>query len=244
VLAEGAEHGRGDHADSALVHAAGGHALVAADHDHADAARLQHALDAAGDLRGHLLLHLEATGVGVHDPRQLADAHDLAVGQVADMRLADDRRHVVLAVRLELDVAQHDQLVVAGDLLEGAREVVVRVQLVAAVPVLVGPGDARRGLDQAFAPGILPGPAQQGADGLFRLLAGHAGGAGGLAHVVRLVRGGAGILPQGPPAAPGFHVQTTRCARLSLRARPRPSNARRVPPPGAPAASRAAIHTG
>src|SRR5690606_25489283 len=78
----------------------------------------------------------------------------------------------------------------------------------------------------------------------FRLLAGHAGGAGGLAHVVRLVRGGAGILPQGPPAAPVFHVQTTRCARLSLRARPRPSNARRVPPPGAPAASRAAIHTG
>ena len=67
-----------------------------------------------GDLRGHLFLHLEAARVGLDHARELADADDLAVGQVADVRAADDRRHVVLAVALELDVAQHDHLVVAA----------------------------------------------------------------------------------------------------------------------------------
>jgi hypothetical protein len=47
---------------------------------------------------------------------------DAPVGQVADVRLADDRHHVVLAMALEADVGQHDDLVVAVDLLERARE--------------------------------------------------------------------------------------------------------------------------
>src|SRR5690606_26769395 len=195
VVAEGAEHLRGHHAHAALVHAAGGHALVRADDHHAHAARLQHPLDAARDLRGHLLLHLEAARVGVHHPRELADADDLAIGQVADVRLADDRRHVVLAVRLELDVAQHDHLVVAGDLLEGAGEVLVRIQGVAAEPVAVGTGDPRRGVQQALARGVLAGPAQQGADGILGLLTGDVGGAGGVAHGWKLAVGRARILP-------------------------------------------------
>src|SRR4249919_2357904 len=78
ILAETAEHLRGDHADAALVHAAGGHAFVRALDHHADAERLQHALDAAGDLRGHLFLDLEATGIGIDHARQLADADHLA----------------------------------------------------------------------------------------------------------------------------------------------------------------------
>jgi hypothetical protein len=90
--------------------------------------RLQHVLDALGDLRGHLLLHLEAARVGLDHARQLADADHLAVGQVADVDLADDRRHVVLAMAFVLDVAQHDHLVVAGDFLEGARQVLARIQ--------------------------------------------------------------------------------------------------------------------
>src|SRR5690606_30095498 len=123
VVAEAAEHLRGHHAHPALVDAARGHALVAGLDHHAHAARRQHLLDALRDLRGHLFLHLEAARVGFHHARELADAHHLAVGQVAHVRLADDRCHVVLAVAFELDVAQHDHLVVAGDLLEGALEV-------------------------------------------------------------------------------------------------------------------------
>ena len=80
-----------------------------------------------GDLRGHLLLHLEAAREDVDHARELADADDLVGRQVADMGAADDRRHVVLAVRLELDVAQHDHLVVAADFLEGAAQVLARV---------------------------------------------------------------------------------------------------------------------
>src|SRR5690606_13998134 len=132
VLAEAAEHLRGDHAHPALVDAARGHAFVRGLDHHTHAARRQHPFDAMRDLRGHLFLHLETARVGLDHPRELADANHLAVRQVAHVRLADDRRHVVLAVALELDVAQHDHLVVSGDLLEGALEVLARIVGIAA----------------------------------------------------------------------------------------------------------------
>ncbi len=50
--------------------------------DHADAARLQHLVDAGGDLRGELFLYLEAPREAIDHPRELADAdHALAVGR-------------------------------------------------------------------------------------------------------------------------------------------------------------------
>ncbi len=76
--------------------------------------------DAVRDLRGQLFLHLEAPRVRVDHARELGDADDLVGRQIADVRAADDRRHVMLAERFELDVAQHDHLVVAGDFLERA----------------------------------------------------------------------------------------------------------------------------
>src|SRR6185437_6236233 len=112
-------HAAGHPRHPALVHAAGGHALVYRVHHHAHAARLEHLGDAVGNLRGQLLLHLEAPGVAVDHARQFADADHLVRRQVADVHAADDRSHVVLTVRLKGDVAQHDQLVVAADLLEG-----------------------------------------------------------------------------------------------------------------------------
>jgi hypothetical protein len=84
---------------------------------------LQGVFDAVGDLRGELFLHLEAAGEAVDHAGQLADADDAVGRQIADVRAADDRRHVMLAVALELDVAQHDHLVVAFDFLEGAAQV-------------------------------------------------------------------------------------------------------------------------
>ena len=42
------------------------------------------------------------------------------------MRLADERHHVVLAVGIEGDVADEDDVVIAADILEGALERVVR----------------------------------------------------------------------------------------------------------------------
>ena len=64
-------------------------------------------------------------------------------------------------------------LVVAGDLLEGATEIVRRIDGVAREPVLVRTRDTLRRVEQAFATRILAGPAQQGANGLFRLGGGH-----------------------------------------------------------------------
>jgi hypothetical protein len=69
-------------------------------------------------------------------------------------------------MRFELDVAQHDQLVVALDFLERAREVVVRIHRVAAEPVAIGADHAPGRVEQAFAARILAGPAQQRADGV------------------------------------------------------------------------------
>jgi len=127
--------------------------------------------DALRDLRGQLLLHLEAPRIALDHACELADADDLAIGQVADVGLADDRRHMVLAMALELDVAQHDQLVVAGDLLEGALEVFARLVGIAAEPVAVGIDDALGRVQQSLARRVLAGPAQQRANGVLGLVA-------------------------------------------------------------------------
>src|SRR5580658_346417 len=80
------------------------------------------------------------------------------------MHAADDRREVMLAMGLEADVAQHDDLVVAAGLLEGALEVFARVVVVAGEPFLVGARHPRRRGAKPFAVGIVAGPADQGAD--------------------------------------------------------------------------------
>src|SRR5688572_5769083 len=168
IAAEGAEHVAGDHRDAALVDASRCHAFVhGLDHD-ADAARFQHRVDAGGDLCSHLLLHLEPTRIGIDYPRQLADPDHLVGGQVTHMGAADDRRHVMLAVRFELDVAEHDHLVVAGGLLEGATQILTWIDTVAAVPVAIGSYDTARRVAQTLAGGILAGPAQQDAHRIFR----------------------------------------------------------------------------
>src|SRR5580704_1434176 len=80
------------------------------------------------------------------------------------MHAADDRREVMLAMGLEADVAQHDDLVIAAGLLECALEVLARIVLVAGEPFFVGACYPRRRGTQPFAVGIVAGPADQGAD--------------------------------------------------------------------------------
>ena len=52
---------------------------------------------ALADLGGHLLLDLQAAREAVHHPRQLGDAHHPVGRQIAHVRPADHRQHVVLA---------------------------------------------------------------------------------------------------------------------------------------------------
>src|SRR5690606_32313362 len=116
VRAEMSEQLTRNHRHAPLADAAGRHALVCAFNDGAHPLRLHHDLNAMSDLHGHRFLHLETAGEGLDDASELADADDLAVRQITDVDLAHDGRHVVLAVRLETDVAEHDHFVVAVDL--------------------------------------------------------------------------------------------------------------------------------
>jgi hypothetical protein len=145
--------------------------------DDADTLRLQHGFDALCDLGRQLLLHLESTGEGIHDPCQLADPDDLVVRQITDVCLADDGRHMVFAMRFEVDAAQDDHLVVSLDLLERALQEGHRVALITAEPVLVGLHDATRRIDESLTLRILPRPSQQRRDGVFRLSAARSCGA-------------------------------------------------------------------
>ena len=72
--------------------------------NHGDTLRLKVLPDAIGDFRGQAFLHLQAPRETVQHPGQLGNAHHPVMGQVSDRRLADDRRHVMLAMRLERDV--------------------------------------------------------------------------------------------------------------------------------------------
>src|SRR6185312_1921677 len=168
VAAKYADHAARDHRHTALVHATGRHALVRGiDHD-SDAARLQHLIDAARDLRGELLLDLEAARIALDDPGELTDADDLVGRQVPDVHAPDDRCHVMLAMRFERDVPQHDHLVVAVDLLERAAHILPGVDPVSREPVAVGVDDALRRVAQPLALRVIPCPGEQRAYRLFR----------------------------------------------------------------------------
>ncbi|MNS78674.1 hypothetical protein D3C72_1122990 [compost metagenome] len=135
--------------------------------DHADAVRAQHVLDGVGDVRGHLFLNLQAPRKAAHHAGQLGDA-DHAIGrQVADVGHADDRQHVVFAEADEADVLQHDQFVVAADLLEGLLQIFARLDLIALEQLAIGLGHPLGRFHQTFAVGIVARPLDQGADGGF-----------------------------------------------------------------------------
>src|SRR6185437_2821329 len=172
VVAEGAEHPAGYHGHARLVDAARCHALVRRLDHHRDAARLQHVLNGVGDLRRQLLLDLQALGIGVHHPGELADADDAGARKVGDVGTADDRAEMVLAMAFDADVAQQHDLVVAVGLLEGAFQNGDRVFLVAGEELGERAHHAAGRVEQALALGVVAGPAQQHAHGDFRLLLG------------------------------------------------------------------------
>ncbi len=91
--------------------------------DNRDGLGLEVLPDAVGHLRGQPFLHLKPARKAMEHARELADADHLVVGQIGDRSLADDRRKVVLAMRLKRNVLEKDDLVVAADLVEGAAQV-------------------------------------------------------------------------------------------------------------------------
>jgi len=136
------------------------HTVMHAFDDHANTLGLEHVLDTVGDLRRHGLLYLQAPGERFYDPCQFADADHFPIGQITHMNFAYDRSHMVFAVRLETDVAQDDHLIVAIDLIERAPQILHRVFLVAAAPVLECLDDTPGSSLQALSVRVVSYPAQ------------------------------------------------------------------------------------
>src|SRR3546814_11737378 len=77
------------------------------------------------------------------------------------MRLADDRRQVMRAVRLEGNVLQKHDLVIAAHLAEGAAEMGRGVFLIAPAIFLPSTAETRRRIEQPLAGRVYFGPGQQ-----------------------------------------------------------------------------------
>jgi hypothetical protein len=172
VVADHAGEAAGGQARARRVHPAHGHAAVLGFDDDADALGLQDLLNRLGDFRRQLLLDLQAARKAVDDAGQLGDADDAVVRQIAHMGPAQERQHVVLAEAHHADVAQHHQLVVAADLVEGPLEIFAGIHVVAREQLLVGARDTAGGVQQALAVGVVPRPFDQSADGGFGLFLG------------------------------------------------------------------------
>ena len=114
-----------------------------------NAPRLEYVHERIGDLARHPLLDLGAPGVHVHQPGQLRQTRNLSffVGYVPDVGQAEERRQMMLAGAVQLDVAHQDHLVVIG--VEDRGEHVLRLLPQAAELLSVGPGHAGRGVPQA-----------------------------------------------------------------------------------------------
>ena len=82
------------------------------------------------------------------------------------MRLAHDRRHMMFAMRLERNILQQDNVVIAAHFVEDAREMISRIVVIAAAIFPPGPRHPLGRLQQAFPFGRIAGPADQRADGL------------------------------------------------------------------------------
>lgn len=88
------------------------HAKVLRLDDDTNALRVKLLHERFGNLHGQMLLHLQAATEGIHDARDFAEAHDLLVGDVADVALTEERQEVMFAERKKVDVLDDHHLVV------------------------------------------------------------------------------------------------------------------------------------
>ena len=85
------------------------------------------------------------------------------------MRLADDRRHVMLAMRQKRDVLEKDDVVVTASVLKRSFEMYRGLFFVTSAILAPSPGNAFGCVDQAFSVRIVSRPAQQCTNGFFNL---------------------------------------------------------------------------
>src|SRR4051812_40019070 len=110
---------RGHRARAGLRGAAQGHAGVLGLEHHADTLRRQLALEPVRHLRREPLLDLEVAGEVVDHASELREPDDPVARDVAHVRDAHERQQMVLAERVERDVADEHELVVVAVVREG-----------------------------------------------------------------------------------------------------------------------------
>src|SRR5229473_1472077 len=113
VAAKNPQHARGQGLGSLLLDPAHLEAKVTAFNDDTNSARVDSSVDCLRNLARHPLLHLKPAGVGVHQAGQLAQAHDPAIGHIANVHAPKERKQMVLTQTVERDVLDHDHVVVA-----------------------------------------------------------------------------------------------------------------------------------
>ena len=94
---EGSDKITGGGHGALFLHASHRHAEVPCLDNDGYAQRVQGIVDGVLDLRRQAFLHLKAARLGLHHTGYLAQPCDVAVGDIAHMRLADKRNKVVFA---------------------------------------------------------------------------------------------------------------------------------------------------
>jgi len=152
------------------MHAARRHTFMLGINYYGDTTRLQHPLNHIGDLLRHGFLRLQPLGEYIEQPRNFADTDDIFIGQIGDMRPANDRHHVMLAMRFKRHVFQQHDFIIALHILKRFGKNRVHILIIPGVKLAVGIDHALRRIAQTLALWVIPRPANQGANGLLRLL--------------------------------------------------------------------------
>src|SRR5664280_206553 len=99
------------------------HAEVLSFNDDGNAIWPQILIEKISDLRRQAFLHLRPLGKTVDDPGKFGKSDDLApLGDIGDMRLADERQQMMLTNGIERDIAHDDKFLVLLRLIEQFQE--------------------------------------------------------------------------------------------------------------------------
>src|SRR6185437_2997655 len=110
IIAKRSEDCRRDSRRVLLLDAAHHHAQMCRLDHNPHTTRLEYVRDRLRDLYRETFLHLQASRKDIHHARELGQTDDPSVRYVRDMRLAEEREHVMLAHRVQLDVAYEDHV--------------------------------------------------------------------------------------------------------------------------------------
>src|SRR5450759_2846204 len=110
VGAEASQHAGRDRLAVLLLHTTHHHAEMGSRGDHGNALRSTRLVERFRDLYRQSLLRLQAPAEDLDQTGKLAETDDPTIGNVGDVRLAEEWEQVMLAEAVQLDIAYQDHL--------------------------------------------------------------------------------------------------------------------------------------